>query len=106
MSNTSLLAALLLAVTPAMAQTTLKPVTVRTPDGMLEGVISPDGRVKTFKGVPYAAPPVGNLRWKAPQPVVPWEGVRKASEYGHRCMQAGIFSDMIFHDPGQKSACI
>jgi para-nitrobenzyl esterase len=106
MSNTSLLAALLLAVTPAMAQTTLKPVTVRTPDGMLEGVISPDGRVKTFKGVPYAAPPVGNLRWKAPQPVVPWEGVRKASEYGHRCMQAGIFSDMIFHDPGPSEDCL
>ncbi len=79
---------------------------VRTPDGVLEGVISADGKVRTFKGIPYAAPPVGNLRWKAPQPVQPWTGVRKASEYGPRCMQARVFDDMVFHDDGPSEDCL
>jgi carboxylesterase type B len=60
---------------------------LKTADGVLEGVISADGKVRTFKGIPFAAPPVGSLRWKAPQPPVPWTGVRKASEYGARCTQ-------------------
>ncbi|MEJ1972186.1 MAG: carboxylesterase family protein [Lacunisphaera sp.] len=42
-------------------------VQVKTADGVLEGLLSDDGKVKTFKGIPYAAPPVGALRWKAPQ---------------------------------------
>ncbi len=79
---------------------------VRTPNGVLEGVISADGRVRTFKGIPYAAPPVGNLRWKTPQPVQPWTGVRKASEYGPRCMQARVFDDMVFHDDGPSEDCL
>jgi para-nitrobenzyl esterase len=79
---------------------------VRTPDGVLEGVISADGKVRTFKGIPYAAPPVGNLRWKAPQPVQPWMGVRKATEYGPRCMQARIYDDMDFHDAGPSEDCL
>ncbi len=40
-----------------------------------------------FKGIPFAAPPVGNLRWKAPQPIAHWDGVRKADAFGPRCMQ-------------------
>ena len=79
---------------------------VRTPDGVLEGVISADGKVRTFKGIPYAAPPVGGLRWKAPQPVQPWTGIRKASEYGPRCMQARIYDDMVFHDNGPSEDCL
>ncbi len=79
---------------------------VRTADGVLEGVVSADGKVRTFKGIPYAAPPVGPLRWKAPQPVVPWTGVRKASEYGPRPMQGRIFDDMIFHDDGPSEDCL
>jgi para-nitrobenzyl esterase len=49
--------------------------------------------VQSFKGVPFAAPPVGMLRWRAPQPVVPWMGVRPATEYGHDCMQIPVPSD-------------
>src|SRR5882724_10528889 len=71
-----------------------------TADGVLEGVVSADGKVRTFKGIPFAAPPVGPLRWKAPQPVTPWTGVRKAVEYGPRPMQGRIYSDMVFHDNG------
>ena len=76
------------------------------PDGTLEGAVSADGQVRAFKGIPFAAPPVGPLRWKAPQPVVPWSGVRKATEYGPRAMQGRVFSDMIFRDAGPSEDCL
>ena len=79
---------------------------LKTADGVLEGVISADGKVRTFKGIPFAAPPVGPLRWKAPQLPAAWTGVRKASEYGARCMQGSIYSDMIFHDSGPSEDCL
>jgi para-nitrobenzyl esterase len=84
----------------------IQAVQQKTADGVLEGVVSADGKVRTFKGIPFAAPPVGPLRWKPPQPVVPWSGVRKASEYGARCMQGNIYSDMIFHDSGPSEDCL
>ncbi len=84
----------------------LRYVQVRTADGVLEGVISPDGKVRTFKGIPYAAPPIGPLRWKAPQPVQPWNGVRKATEYAPRAMQGRIYSDMVFNDAGPSEDCL
>ena len=58
---------------------------VSTEDGMLRGQHA-EG-VDQFLGVRYAAPPVGALRWQAPQPVQPWSGVRDATSYGHRCPQ-------------------
>ena len=79
---------------------------LKTANGVLEGVISADGKVRTFKGIPYAAPPVGPLRWKPPQPAASWTGVRKAAEYGPRCMQAPIYADMIFHDAGPSEDCL
>lgn len=57
-----------------------KEAVVSTGSGELEGVF--ENGVFAFKGVPYAAPPVGNLRWLPPQPVTPWEGIRPAKEYG------------------------
>ena len=48
--------------------------------GDLEGIL--DGSLAVYKAIPYAAPPVGNLRWKAPQPALPWEGVLKADDFG------------------------
>ena len=48
---------------------------------------TPDVRV--FKGIPYAAPPVGDLRWKPPQPALKWEGVRAGDQFGNSCMQGG-----------------
>lgn len=53
--------------------------------GRIEGAVS--RKVLFFKGVPFAAPPIGNRRWRAPQPVIPWTGVRKATTFGHDCMQ-------------------
>lgn len=77
-----------------------------TANGVLEGVVSADGKVRTFKGIPYAAPPVGPLRWKPPQPAASWSGVRKAIDYGPRCMQGRIYDDMIFHDAGPSEDCL
>ncbi len=79
---------------------------VTTADGILEGVVCADGQVRAFKGVPFAAPPVGPLRWKAPQPVAPWTGVRKAADFGARAMQGRIYSDMIFRDSGPSEDCL
>ncbi|MDR2932136.1 MAG: carboxylesterase family protein, partial [Oscillospiraceae bacterium] len=54
--------------------------------GLLEGIAGQSG-VTAFRGVPFAAPPVGDLRWRAPQPVQPWEGVRKADAFSAICPQ-------------------
>ncbi|MGA7158390.1 MAG: carboxylesterase family protein [Acidobacteriaceae bacterium] len=64
---------------------------VRIDSGKLQGVTQ--GGVESFKGVPFAAPPVGELRWRAPQPVKPWKGVRKADTYSPDCMQVPFPSD-------------
>ena len=55
---------------------------VRTENGMVQGLVGKDPRITVFRGVPYAKPPVGVLRWKAPQPAECWEGIRKCYEYG------------------------
>lgn len=77
---------------------------VKTVSGTLEGVDC--SGVKVFKGVPFAAPPVGDLRWKAPQPVAKWEGVRKAAEFGPNPMQQPIFGDMMFGTKEMSEDCL
>ncbi|HXB57145.1 MAG TPA: carboxylesterase family protein [Vicinamibacteria bacterium] len=71
---------------------------VRTEAGLIEGTPGSVSHGAAFKGIPYAAPPVGDRRWKPPQAVVPWPGVRKATDFGPRCMQGRIFEDMVFRD--------
>ena len=77
---------------------------VKTRLGTVEG--KDDGKVKAFLGIPYAAPPVGDLRWKAPAPATKWTGVKKATEFGFHCMQGKVFGDMVFHDPGGSEDCL
>ena len=79
---------------------------VRTTAGIVEGTTSAAGKIKIYKGIPYAAPPVGNLRWKEPQPAPAWEGVRKLTEFGARCMQRPIYDDMVFRDSGHSEDCL
>ena len=81
-------------------------VQVRTVHGMVEGATSADGKVRIFEGIPFAAPPVGDLRWKEPQPMPNWDGVRNAREFGARCMQADVFPDMVFRDKGPSEDCL
>ena len=61
---------------------------VRVTGGLVSGVSGRDPSVTVFKGLPFAAPPVGDLRWRAPKPVVAWQGVRKADTFGSSCMQS------------------
>lgn len=81
--------ALSLSVSSSVAQTTNHTVTIDA--GTLEGAVSDD--VLSFKGIPYAAPPVDDLRWRSPQPVEPWSGVRDATDYGNDCVQLPLPGD-------------
>ncbi len=62
------------------------PEPVRIDAGSITGTSGTSGEVRVFKGIPFAAPPVGELRWKAPQPPAKWEGVRKADAFGPACL--------------------
>lgn len=60
---------------------------VKTALGTIRGVN--EGKVESFKGIPFAAPPIGEFRWRAPRPIAPWEGELDATEYGANCAQSG-----------------
>src|SRR5947208_2881007 len=76
------------------------PDEVRTANGSLQGTSDSATGIRTYKGIPYAAPPVGDLRWKEPQPVKSWKSVRKADTFGPRAMQLRVFDDMVFRSNG------
>jgi para-nitrobenzyl esterase len=78
---------------------------VRTAHGLLEGIADDTG-LRMFRGVPFAAPPVGDLRWKPPQPLQPWQGVRKADQFGPRPMQLRPFGDMSFRSESVSEDCL
>ena len=79
-------------------------VSVKTSYGILEGLdIS---GIKTFKGVPFAAPPTGDNRWREPQPLQPWQGIRECHDYAPDPMQAPIFGDMNFGADSISEDCL
>ena len=80
------------------------PPRVTVANGILEGKV--ESGIRTFKGVPYAAPPVGNLRWREPQPMTNWTGVRKADAFGPRAVQLPLFGDMNFRSNGISEDCL
>jgi para-nitrobenzyl esterase len=63
------------------------PAEVAVDSGTLAGTTGASPEIRVFKGIPFAAPPVGANRWRAPQPVAKWKGVRSATEYAPRCTQ-------------------
>jgi len=79
---------------------------VRVSSGVLEGTGAQSSGVRIFKGIPFAQPPTGDLRWKEPQPVKNWPGVRPAVRFGPRCMQAPVFGDMGFRSDGMSEDCL
>jgi para-nitrobenzyl esterase len=75
---------------------------VKTSSGMLQGTPGKDPSATAFRGVPYAAPPIGNLRWRGPQAAASWTGVRHADKFGNVCMQnaltPGSFYQVEFYE--------
>jgi para-nitrobenzyl esterase len=101
--NTAAVVAMLAIGLPAFAS---NPLVVKTGQGKVQGKMSDDGQARDFLGIPFAAPPVGPLRWKPPQPAAKWKSVRPATSFGSRCMQQDRYDDMVFRDPGENEYCL
>jgi para-nitrobenzyl esterase len=90
----------------AHATHVVDPLQIKTDKGMVEGAFTNGQQVRAFKGIPFAAPPVGNLRWQPPQPAAKWKGIRPANDFGSHCIQSTSYPDMVFHDPGPSEDCL
>ena len=86
---------------PAAAQNEVK-----TESGIVSGTLDTEGTVRMFKGIPFAAPPIGELRWKAPQPPLSWQGIRPADKFGPACMQTDVYGDIHFRDVQPSEDCL
>ncbi|HET7456522.1 MAG TPA: carboxylesterase family protein [Gemmatimonadaceae bacterium] len=112
MAATPRVLALLAAVLVAPAAVPRRPATVPSPprvtvaEGTLEGAVDSASGVIVFRGVPYAAPPTGRLRWRPPQPAAHWRGVRSATALGHNCMQTRVYSDIDAFAAGVSEDCL
>ena len=77
--------------------------------GQIQGVTTDNPGVYVYKGIPYAAPPIGDLRWKEPQPVVAWEGIRQCDRFGHPGYQAVHYLSECLYEGSwrceQETAC-
>ena len=78
---------------------------IRTRDGAVQGLTLTSG-VRAFRGIPFAAPPVGELRWRPPQASAGWQGVRLAERFANQCMQARVYADMMFRNAGVSEDCL
>jgi para-nitrobenzyl esterase len=90
-----------------VAGTALAQDRVKTANGVIESTAVPKDGVRRFKGIPFAQPPVGDLRWREPQPVKNWTGVRNADEFGSACMQRlSPGSDYWIRAKGMSEDCL
>ena len=101
--STALIAMVMLGICTAAHGESL---TVKTAQGAVRGKLINDGEVRAFLGISYAASPVGDLRFKAPQPPAKWTGVRDATAFAARCPQWPIWADYIFLDSGPSEDCL
>ena len=97
--------ALVACTAPGNAPTPARP-RVAVDAGVLEGRVDSASGAFVFEGIPYAAPPVGALRWSAPRPVSPWMGVRAADRLGHNCMQHQPYGDIHADAVGKSEDCL
>jgi len=102
----SLLFTVALAHTTQLTAASLTDNEAKTANGILQGTFDPATGVRSFKGIPFAQPPVGDLRWKPPVPPANWEGIRRADKFGPRAMQRSIFGDMMFRSDGMSEDCL
>lgn len=79
---------------------------VKTGSGIVAGTLNSGGTVRMFKGIPFAAPPIGELRWKPPQPPLAWQGIRAADKFGSACMQTDVYGDIHFRDVQPSEDCL
>ena len=80
---------------------------VKIANGILEAANQPNSAIRSFKGIPFAQPPVGDLRWREPQPVKNWTGPRSARQFGPRCMQVTTpGADYWFRGSGMNEDCL
>lgn len=96
--------ALLLCTASVLAAQQPRPVQIDS--GKLLGILTPDRKVIAYRGIPYAQPPVDELRWRPPQPVGRWKKVLFAHDFGPHCIQSSSYPDMVFHDPGPSEDCL
>src|SRR5258706_9769884 len=82
------------------------PPRVMIDTGALEGIIDSTSGVTVFRGIPYAAPPVGPLRWRPPQSPAHWTGVRPAAQLGHNCIQHQPYGDIDPFAAGISEDCL
>ena len=102
----SILSAVAILLATAFAASVFAQDRVKIANGTLEGISDKSSGVRSFKGIPFGEPPIGDLRWKPPQPVKNWQGARKADKFGPRCMQRAIFGDMNFRSNGMSEDCL
>lgn len=81
-------------------------VQVKTENGLIEGNYDTETGIQTYLGVPFAKPPTGQLRWKAPQPIDNWAGVKETKKFGPRPMQTVVFGDMKSRSAGVSEDCL
>jgi para-nitrobenzyl esterase len=92
--------------TAIMAQNNAFPVQTTVENGVIEGNYDTKSGIQTYFGVPFAKPPVGELRWKAPQPLEKWQGVKSTKQFGARPMQTVVFGDMNSRSNGVSEDCL
>lgn len=89
----------------AQADNTMQ-VQTQIKNGVIEGNFDTITGIQSFLGIPFATPPVGPLRWRAPQPAENWEGIKTTKKFGPRAIQAPIFGDMDFKSDGISEDCL
>jgi para-nitrobenzyl esterase len=82
------------------------PVQVKLKKGIIEGNYNTHTGMQTYFGVPFAKPPIGELRWKAPQPLESWKGIKETKAFGPRPMQTMVFGDMKSRSNGVSEDCL
>ena len=103
MARTAVIGTVLLA---AIGAVHVSPTRVTIDTGAIEGMVDSASGVVVFRGIPYAAPPVGDLRWRPPQPAKHWTGVRPASQLGHNCVQHQPYDDIDPFTAGVSEDCL